>query len=259
MSIINRWLGRLKAAWHGIALPATVELSDIAAAPIAFRVYSRVERYRVAEYGGERDVLLRFLDLLQPGDVVYDIGASVGLFALAAARRVGPGSVWAFEPDPETRARLIANAALNGMHNVQTPAWAVSDTEGVVTLYSDGAAGFAPSLVRQTRRGAPRGSIAVPARPLDAALTRAELPPPDVVKVDIEGAEALWLAGSRQLLSGAFGRRPRHLLLELHPALLTTFQSSVAMIGDQLARLGYRMEWRQTRADQEHHCYASDQ
>jgi predicted RNA methylase len=121
---------------------------------IQFKVYSSVERHRTENFGGEREALEKFLDVLEPGDIIYDVGASVGLFAIAASEKVPNGSVIAFEPDPETNQRLRANVDLNGVGNVQVVDWAASASSGNVELYTDGADGFAPTMRRQNREGA---------------------------------------------------------------------------------------------------------
>ena len=61
------------------------ELSDLAPGGCRFEVTNEVERFRVLEYGAEREFLERILRLLSPGDVLYDIGACVGMLSLHAA------------------------------------------------------------------------------------------------------------------------------------------------------------------------------
>lgn len=66
--------------------------------------------------------------LLQPGDVVIDVGSCTGEYTLYAAREVGPtGRVHAFEPDPQYRACLERNLEWHGAGNVQVHPVAVSD------------------------------------------------------------------------------------------------------------------------------------
>src|SRR5660398_329033 len=72
-----------------------------------------------------------------------------------------------------------------------------------VFLYTDGTAGRSPSL-RQTGS---RAAIEVQTRAIDEALSSGVLPEPDIVKLDIEGAEGLALTGMRQLLTSP--GRPR--------------------------------------------------
>jgi FkbM family methyltransferase len=54
----------------------------------------------------------------QRGDIVIDIGAHVGIFAIYAAKRHPGISVLAFEPDPVNFSNLLANIAANGADNV---------------------------------------------------------------------------------------------------------------------------------------------
>lgn len=260
MEIVDSLKRRLRRAGKALSrksFPRSIVIEDLAPAPLRFTVHNRVEEHRIAAYGGEYEILKRFLDLLQPADIVFDVGASVGLYTVAAAALVDRGMVYAFEPDPETRMRLEENVLLNQFGNVQSVPWAVSDSEGTVTLYSDGAAGFAPSLVLQTRKGAPSGQVSVSTRSLDIALSRSELPIPDILKIDIEGAESICLRGSERLLKGEFGKRPRSLLLELHPEVLPAFGSSPQQIREFMTRVGYELTWTETRASEEHLCYAA--
>ncbi len=242
--LVRRWRQRQK-----------ITLTDLTAVPLHFLTHSPVERYRVAQYGDEREALQAFLGQIRPDDVVFDIGASVGLYAIAAATKLPQGRLVAFEPDPETRAALQKNVALNQLTNVQFVPWAVSDRAGSVTLYSDGVAGRAPTLAQQTRRHAPQGKITVPTQTLDEAIARSELPLPTVLKIDIEGAELLCLRGCQRLLAGEFGPRPRVIMLELHPLFLPDFGGTAVETRTLLETIGYAPIWQQLRDDQEHLCY----
>src|SRR5689334_24897053 len=51
----------------------------------------------------EQEAVTAFLNLIVPGDVVWDIGANVGIYTLLAARETGrAGHVVAWEPSPAT-------------------------------------------------------------------------------------------------------------------------------------------------------------
>jgi FkbM family methyltransferase len=74
--------------------------------------------------------------LLAPGECCIDIGANIGYFSLLMARQVGPqGSVWAFEPAPATRQRLLANLALNRAGRVIVREEALADADGIRTFW----------------------------------------------------------------------------------------------------------------------------
>jgi FkbM family methyltransferase len=241
---LKRWRRRKK-----------ITLTDLTPLPLHFTIASHVEEFRIARYGGERETLLYFLSQLKPEDVLYDIGASLGLYTVSAASVLKEGQVIAFEPDPETRISLESNLQRNHLTNVRLIRWAVSNTPGLVTLYTNGIEGRAPSLARRDSQPKPARSIKIKADTLDAAVARDEFPPPDVIKIDIEGAEGLCLRGGSGILSGKFGKRPRAILIEFHPQLLPGFNTSPQEVKGLLEDAGYLPTWSQPRENQEHVLY----
>jgi FkbM family methyltransferase len=142
----------------------------------------------------ELDTLRLLRRLLKPGHHFVDCGANIGYFTLAAARCVGPGGrVDAFEPDPINRGRLEAHLAGNGAPaNVRVHALALSDTTGQATLYhptepsrNHGEASLFAAA------GAATTAYTVATARLDQQLDR----PPNLIKMDIEGAELMALKG----------------------------------------------------------------
>jgi hypothetical protein len=93
--------------------------------------------------------LRAFCEAVRPGDVVYDVGAHVGLYTLLAARRVGPaGHVFAFEPSHRNLAHLHRHCTLNHAANVRIVEAAVSDIDGMLAF-----AGPNPAMAASPRRG----------------------------------------------------------------------------------------------------------
>lgn len=223
---------------------------------LKFKVFNPTEKYRITEYGGEREFLRRFVSEITDDDRVFDIGASVGLMTVFAAAQATRGMIIAFEPDPETCSRLRKNVAINQFSNVRIVPWAVGDREEEATLYSDGSSGLAPTLREQPDRpGAPTGEVMVQMRTLDKALEQGRLPLPSILKIDVEGAEIICLKGAIKLLQGKLGRKPRMIFIELHPTFLPNFESSDEEVYRILHDAGYRAEWRMERKDQIHLCY----
>lgn len=148
--------------------------------------------------------------MVRKDDVVWDIGANVGLFSVAACALAGAnGKVFAVEPDPwladllRRSARLDASAGAT----MEVLAVAVSDRPGIATLNiarRGRATNFIAGGEPSTQAGGVRDAIAVPVVKLDGLLQ--SWPAPDVLKIDVEGAEALVLGGASQVLSDA---RPR--------------------------------------------------
>ncbi len=133
---------------------------------------------------------------LREGDVFYDIGANAGFYCVIGARRVGTiGVVYAFEPTPPLVERIEENAKLNDFTQIQTIRCAVSDQVGFVEFYLDGDLSVKNSLNSTDHRGS---SIKVKATTIDAFTE--EHRPPDLILMDIEGAELLALRGGLQAI-----------------------------------------------------------
>jgi FkbM family methyltransferase len=130
-----------------------------------------------------RDLILSELG---PGDVFVDIGANCGVFALFAARRVGPaGHVIAIEPMPEMIARLRFNVLSNGFTNVQVVETAIGPTEGSATLFVDERQRGHSSFI--ALQGSTRTSV--PVMTLSSVIAQAGVTRIDALKIDIEGFE----------------------------------------------------------------------
>jgi FkbM family methyltransferase len=241
--IAGRLARRLLGAVRG---PRIVTLRTFHPDGCRFEIRDRVESFRVERFGGEEDFLRTILDEVRAGDTLYDVGACVGMVAIHAARR--GASVVAFEPDPGYRQRLATNLALNRTA-VQVVEWAVSDSAGEASLYTDGAGHASPSL----RQKGKRGRVTVQTRSIDAALKAGEIQPPDVIKMDIEGAEILALRGMSELLRSPTA--PRVIFLEVHSGMLPDFGSSPAEVRALLESSGYRLDYEIARGGQIHQIF----
>jgi FkbM family methyltransferase len=209
-----------------------------------FEVLAPIEAFRVEGYGGEEEFTRLILEEVNAGDVLFDIGACVGLVSVHAAKK--GVFVCAFEPDHNYRSRLETNLRLNKLNNVQIIKWAVSDMVGNVTLYTDGLEGNSPSL----RKVGDRGQVTVPTDTIDNALQRNEIPYPDVIKMDIEGAEMLALRGMNRLLTSVSA--PRKIFIEIHVNFLNEFKSSPDAVIKLLETFQYKQVYYAQCHDQIH-------
>ena len=76
-----------------------------------------------------------FKNSINEGDIVVDVGASIGYFTLLAARLVGnKGKVFAFEPGPENFKILKKNVEVNKYDNIILEQKSVSDINGKINL-----------------------------------------------------------------------------------------------------------------------------
>jgi FkbM family methyltransferase len=138
--------------------------------------------------------------LLRADDIAIDVGANLGLWAMGAARRIGPaGHVYAIEPEESNTARLERNIELNGLSWISVDRLALSDRGGEVTLYKPryDHSGH-PSLGRRQDVDL---SVNVQATTLDEYCASRGLGHVDFLKSDVEGAEMLVFRGGSKLLS----------------------------------------------------------
>lgn len=224
VAILRRWaVGALPSAMARALLlprrlrrllPATVQLPEgytvwiDEPATVTINLY---EEYVVDQYGQRPGFIP------SPGDVVFDVGAYVGVYALRCAARVGPtGRVYAFEPHPALYARLTRNVARNAVGHVHCLAEALGDAAGTRTLYSGDAMHVVSSTLCEAylRRFTDRiTTTQVALRTLDGVLDTLAVDVIDLLKVDVEGAEARVLQGAQDAL--AAGRVAR-LIVEVH-------------------------------------------
>jgi FkbM family methyltransferase len=160
----------------------------------------------LGHYEHEKQALVR--RLVAPGMRVLDIGANAGFYTLALSRRVGAaGHVWAFEPYAPNAANLLRHLSLNRIGNVTLIQAAVADQAGLAD-FRIGANNAMGTLVDNA------GNYRVPVLALDALIDGGTIPLPDVVKMDVEGAESRVLEGAARLLE----RGTASLLIALHGA-----------------------------------------
>ena len=148
---------------------------------------------------------------VQDGSIVIDVGAHVGLHTLMFSRRVGAGGrVVAVEASPANANLLRRHLVWNACTNVRVIEAVAGDHEGT-TQFSYRAdptdfGGFANSLAYDI--GGLNRSI--PMVTLDAICNGLR---PDVIKIDVEGAELGVLRGAEELLA----RASPTLVIAVHP------------------------------------------
>lgn len=148
----------------------------------------------------ERPVQTALGELLEPGAVFFDVGANVGFLTLIGARMVGPtGYVVAFEPELDNLRVLTGNIRRNDATNVVVSTRAASSSTGLGELQLAGFSG-GHSLATAADGGDGRAQL-VETVTIDEVAASSGFGPPDVVKIDVEGAEAQVLEGMREVLS----------------------------------------------------------
>lgn len=161
----------------------------------------------MVEPGGTR----AFLDVLKPGQIVFDIGANVGYYSLVASRQVGAaGRVFAFEPFTRNISYLHRHLVLNAIQNVTVVPMACSDRTGLAR-FATGSNCATGQLVETGAASSQDAFEYVSTVTIDQIVGEIGLLP-NVMKIDVEGAEALVLRGAHNTLQAA---RPA-ILLSVH-------------------------------------------
>lgn len=177
----------------------------------------------------EAGPVARLQPFVPPGCVVVDVGANIGFFSTRFARWVGAnGRVYAVEPEARNFSSLRARIERTGLDGVvRCVHAAASDHPGTVELVLN------PIHPGDHHLGA--GGEPVTAVTVDA-LTADDPRPVGLIKIDVQGAEPLVLAGAERVLAE---HRPA-IFVEVDEPSLQRFGSSASELIGSLAERGYR-------------------
>jgi FkbM family methyltransferase len=168
---------------------------------------ARTDTHQLLYLEGARFILERRIisELVRVGDVVADVGANIGYYALMFSRLVGEsGKVICFEPEPDNLRELHRNLKHNFLTHVRVTESAVGDVAGECTF----ARGINGTVCENGE-----GDIVVDMVSLDSVIQHKI----NFLKVDVEGYEGHVLAGAERLIRE---HRPV-MFVEVHPSMLT--------------------------------------
>jgi len=187
----------------------------------AFMCPNRLAAWRARTFFTKEPETLEWIDTFRSGDVLFDIGANVGLYSIYAARR--SVRVIAFEPESQNYALINQNIYLNDVADrVQCIAVALSDRSGLDYIYLSrfragesmhnfgGAEDWQHHVFKPTFQ---QGSLSFS---LDGFLEFQPAPFPTHIKIDVDGIEAKIVRGAGRTLRDG---RLRSLLVEFNGAL----------------------------------------
>jgi FkbM family methyltransferase len=227
--LIRRGLNRL--APTGL-VEVTVAAGDLAGFTILLDMQIDKD-YWLGTYELELQSALRAL--IPVGAVIFDVGANIGYVSLLLAKAAGKtGRIFAFEALPSNVEQLRRNLALNGMEaQVTVVASAVTQASGLVRFLVHASGGMGKADGSAGRDDQYQSEVTVPGISLDEFVYGQGNPPPQVVKMDIEGGEVMALPGMRRVLAEA---RPL-MLVELHGP------ESSRVAWETLTAAGYKICW----------------
>lgn len=182
--------------------------------------------WEVKQFKGYEDSVFDLLKkIVKPGYVIYDIGASLGLYSIWFSEAVGfQGRVYCFEANPVCVYLLQANLNLNKRSNCEIFPVALSSGAEAIDFtinYGNSALGMARDSPLYTPKTG--HEIIVLSHSLDELVRTFEFRKPDLIKIDVEGAEESIIKGMENTL---IQHQPK-LLLEVHgqTAADASFQS----------------------------------
>lgn len=186
----------------------------------------QLQIYRNGSWEGDQLPIMK--NILRAGDVFADAGAHCGLFAANIAYDQRSVKVLAFEPNPRLVQLLRATKDMNRLANLEIVEHALSDQVAELDFYVSTGAADSLAGLKPRRRASER--IKVKAIPLGAALRDRGIDAVRLLKMDIEGAEAIVLPACRDLFEAGVIEA---ILLELHVDLVSAYGGTA----DDLLRL----------------------
>lgn len=164
---------------------------------------------------GEKDALEKLLSKLKEGDVVYDIGAHVGLYSIFIAKVVGKnGKVYSFEPEKQNNIHIRENIKINNLNNIEVINRALSDHSGDGKLFM-GEETSNSSLNNPADSQAKYEIVKIVIG--DEIVSENNFPIPKLVKIDVEGHEFSIIKGLGKTLSNS---ACKIVFCEIHTTLL---------------------------------------
>ena len=142
--------------------------------------------------------------LVRPGQVVFDIGANIGLHTALLSKLAGSaGRVYAFEPNSEI-GPLLART-IGGMPNTALVPVALSDRTAESVLYVPGLSEVGSLADWTAGEYGDTHRVRCEERTLDSMIEDGSLPRPHFIKCDVEGGELKVFQGARNCLDAADG------------------------------------------------------
>ena len=173
---------------------------------------------------------------ITPRDTVFEIGTWIGPYSVIIGKYIGASRVIGFEPDPVAFRQCVLNLNLNQVKNVFVLPFAMADAAGSVSLFTNRIFGNSGSSIFQNNPATQNGAqekVEVPCVSLDKFVEMSGIQP-TVIKLDVEGAEDLVLAGGKNTLR----RKGVKIFIEIHHEYLLKRGKSANTILNQLSELG---------------------
>jgi len=143
----------------------------------------------MGRYEPEQEQVL--VDLFKRSNVFWDVGAHVGWYSILAAKFIKQGHIYCFEPSPDNIQYIRRHIDINELNNISLLEYALSSSVGTHA--------FNPN--KQQGKLSSEGRLVVKTQTADQLISEKPEMTPDLLKIDIEGAEMEFLKGANTLLT----------------------------------------------------------
>ena len=194
-----------------------------------------------------------FLDLIDDGDIVIDVGANIGEYSLIAAQKVKQnGKVISIEPLKETAQTLTKNFQLNNFTNYEVITKVIGNENKKVNLYKQ-MAGGTMGFVDSTLIGRKFEKVdEVEMTTIDEILSTRNIENVKIMKIDIEGYEFELLKGAKNSLQN---KKIENMMIEVHINYLKEKGISEKQFYDYLTKQGYVVDTIQKTSSNRSHVH----
>jgi len=201
-----------------------------------FKLDGRFAFSDFSSWGGGHNACFRpCIEACKNANVVLDVGAHVGLVSLPASEVLAPGGrVYAFEPARANRALLVRHIERNGANNIEVIAALVGATEEPAVAFFEQETDSGLNSIAENPSSSAFRSSNVRQVNLDGFCAARALVP-DVMKIDVEGAEIGVLRGAASIIRSA---RPT-IFLSVHPKQIEQLGYQMADLSALVSDLGY--------------------
>ncbi len=245
--VVKSALGRLTRGWRSSIFALSDSLGNsqrklqVRGINIILGVGSEIEHYRAQSFETKEPETLDWIDEeFKPGEILYDIGANVGVYTLYASLKNPRGQVYSFEPECQNFARLCKNLWANKINNVIPCNFALSEKTEANHFYVS-AKELGSSMHSFGRVSEYQGARPVALKQgvfgvsLDELVSKFDYPQPTLLKIDVDGLEPEILAGARRTLEHS---KLRSVLVELSQShkKFDSIMNDLSQLGFQLHR-----------------------
>ena len=183
-------------------------------------VESEMEKYRADTFWTKEPETVEWIRSFKNGDIFWDIGANIGIYSLFAAKMLPASVIWSFEPQFINFIRLVQNVGLNSIPNIVPLNIAFGRVSRITQFYAkenepgkSGGQIDAP-VDEHGNNYKPQEVLPMISMSGDDFLKYFDAPPPNHIKIDVDGREEGIIFGLQYVLGIPL---LKSILVELNP------------------------------------------